>query len=54
MPVFIIKKLPYDLTANAGLALAGQLMKRLPLGKAFNGKFPIGTAGIANSDILKS
>jgi len=54
MTDFIIKKLPYNLTSNAGLALAGQIMKRLPLGKAFDSKFPVGTAGIANSDILKS
>ena len=54
MTDFIIKKLPYDLTSNAGLALAGQIMKRLPIGKAFDSKFPVGTAGITNSDILKS
>ena len=29
MTDFIIKKLPYDLTSNAGLALVGQYMKRL-------------------------
>ena len=54
MTDFIIKKLPYNLTSNAGLALAGQIMKRLPIGKVFDGKFPVGTAGITNSDILKS
>ena len=27
MTDFIIKKLPYDLTSNAGLALVGQYMK---------------------------
>jgi hypothetical protein len=54
MTDFIIKKLPYNLTSNAGLALAGQIMKRLPIGKAFDGKFPVGAAGITNSDILKS
>ena len=46
MTVFIIKKLPYNLTSNTGLALAGQIMKRLPIGKAFDGKFPVGTAGV--------
>lgn len=29
MTDFIIKKLPYELTSNAGLALVGQYMKRL-------------------------
>jgi hypothetical protein len=29
MTDFIIKKLPYDLTSHAGLALVGQYMKRL-------------------------
>ena len=29
MTDFIIKKLPYDLTSNAGLALVGQYVKRL-------------------------
>ena len=29
MTDFIIKKLPYNLTSNAGLALVGQYMKRL-------------------------
>lgn len=29
MTDFIIKKLPYDLTSNAGLAVVGQYMKRL-------------------------
>ncbi len=29
MTDFIIKKLPYDLTSNAGLALVGQYFKRL-------------------------
>ena len=54
MTDFIIKKLPYDLTSNAGLALVGQYMKRLGLSARVDRKFPVGIGGIANSDILKS
>ena len=54
MTDFIIKKLPYDLTSNAGLALVGQYMNRLAINKRIDGKFPVGVGGISNSDILKS
>jgi hypothetical protein len=54
MTDFIIKKLPYDLTSNAGLALVGQYMKRLEISKRVDRKFPVGVGGISNSDILKS
>jgi hypothetical protein len=54
MTDFIIKKLPYDLTSNAGLALVGQYMKRLGISARVDHKFPVGVGGIANSDILKS
>jgi len=54
MTDFIIKKLPYDLTFNAGLALVGQYMKRLGISAGVDRKFPVGVGGIANSDILKS
>jgi len=54
MTDFIIKKLPYDLTSNAGLALVGQYMKRLGISNLVDRKFPVGVGGIANSDILKS
>ncbi len=50
----IIKKLPWDLTSNAGLALVGQYMKRLDIGAVVDPRFPVGVGGIANSDILKS
>ena len=49
-----IKKLPYDLTSNAGLALVGQYMKRLETSSRVDRQFPVGIGGIANSDILKS
>ena len=54
MTDFIIKKLPYDLTSNAGLALVGQYMKRLGINNLVDRKFPVGVGGISNSDILKS
>ena len=54
MTDFIIKKLPYDLTSNAGLALVGQYTKRLEISASVDRKFPVGTGGIKNSDILKS
>ena len=53
MTDFIIKKLPYKLTSNAGLALVGQYFKRLDIGKSLDREFPIGKGGIANSDVLK-
>jgi hypothetical protein len=54
MTDFIIKKLPYDLTSNAGLALVGQYMKRLEISARVERKFPVGSGGISNSDIVKS
>ena len=54
MTDFIIKKLPYDLTSNAGVALVGQYIKRLEISNCVDRKFPVGIGGIANSDILKS
>ncbi len=54
MTDFIIKKLSYDLTSNAGLALVGQYMKRLQISAGVDRKFPVGVGGIVNSDILKS
>ncbi len=54
MTDLIIKKLPSDLTSNAGLALVGQYFKRLGIKQRINPEFPISGKGIANSDILKS
>ena len=54
MTDFIIKKLPYNLTSNAGLALVGQYFKRLGMNQRIDPKFPIAGKGIANSDIVKS
>jgi hypothetical protein len=54
MTDFIIKKLPYDLTSNAGLALVGQYIKRLGIQARVDRQFPVGAGGIPNSDILKS
>ena len=49
MTDFIIKKLPYDLTSNAGLALVGQYFKRLGINQRIDPKFPISGKGISNS-----
>lgn len=54
MTDFIIKKLPYNLTSSAGLALVGQYLKPINISARVDGKFPIGPGGIANSDIFKS
>ena len=54
MTDFIIKKLPYDLTSNAGLALVGQYTKRLGINALVDRKFPVAVGGIPNSDILKA
>lgn len=54
MTDFIIKKLPYALTSQSGLALVGQYLQRLNLGKAFDHRYPMAKGSIANSDILKS
>ncbi|MBE0473855.1 hypothetical protein [Rhodoferax sp.] len=53
MTDFIIKKLPYDLSSHAGLALIGQYLKSTHLKSLLDSAFPI-RAGIANSDVLKS
>ena len=53
MTDFIIKKLPYDLTSNAGLVLVGQYIKRLGIQARVDRQFPVGVGGINNSDILK-
>ena len=54
MTDFIIKKLPYDLTSNAGLALVGQYRKHLGNSAWVDHKLPLGVGVIAQSDILKS
>lgn len=53
MTDFIIKKLPYDLSSHAGLALIGQYLKSTKLKFLLDTAFPI-RAGIASSDVLKS
>ncbi len=54
MTDFIIKKLPYELTSNAGLALVGQYLKRLEINQRIDTKYPLSGKGIANRDIVKS
>ena len=53
MTDFIIKKLPYNLSSNAGLALVGKYLKSIKLGALVDAQFPV-RSGVANSDILKS
>lgn len=54
MTDFIIKKLSYDLTSNAGLALVGQFIKRMGISRRVDRQFPVRVSGIANSNVLNS
>ena len=47
MTNFKIKKLPYELTSNAGLALIGQYFNRMGISQRLDAQFPVGKAGIA-------
>ena len=53
MSDFIIKKLPYDLSSHAGLALIGKYLKRININSMIDPAFPV-RSGVANSAILKS
>jgi hypothetical protein len=53
MTDFIVKRLPYDLSNQAGLALIGKYLKHIQLKALVDPAYPV-RAGIANSDILKS
>lgn len=53
MTRFIVKKLPYDLSSHAGLALVGQYLKSINLSALVDPAFAV-RSGVANSDILKS
>ena len=53
MTDFVIKKLPYDLSSHAGLALIGKYLKLISVNSLFDPKFPV-RSGVANSEILKS
>ena len=53
MTDFIIKKLPYDLSSHAGLALVGQHLKRINAPALIDPAYPV-RSGVANSDLLKS
>ena len=54
MTDFIIKKLKYDLSSNAGLTLVGQFLKRTESNKRVDHAFPLAGKGIINGDISKS
>ena len=53
MTDFIVKKLPYDLSSHAGLALVGQYLKRINVPALIDPAYPV-RSGVANSDLLKS
>ena len=53
MTDFIIKRLPYDLSSHAGLALIGKYFKRININSLIDPAFPV-RSGVANSSILKS
>lgn len=52
MTDFLIKKLPYNLSSNVGLALVDKYLKRININALVDPKFPV-RGGVANSDILK-
>ena len=52
MTDFIIKKLPYDLSSQAGLALVGKYLQSININALVDPKFPV-RSGVANSDLLK-
>lgn len=56
MPDFQIKRLPYNLTAHAGLSLVGQYLKRFAqIDQVIDPRFPIAAkSGIATSSLLKA
>jgi len=56
MTEFQIKRLPYNLTAQAGLSLVGQYLKRFAqIDQVIDPRFPIsGQGGIATSSLIKA
>jgi hypothetical protein len=53
MTDFIIKRLPYDLSSHAGLALVGQYLKQINAPALIDPAYPV-RSGVTNSDLLKS
>ena len=53
MTDFLIKKLPYDLSSHAGLALVGKYLKRININSLVDPAFAV-RSGVANSAIVKS
>jgi len=53
MTDFIIKKLPYDLSTHAGLALVGKYLRRINVPALVDPLFPV-RSGISNSSCIKS
>ena len=53
MTDFIIKKLPYDLSSYAGLAIIGKYLKSIKISTLIDSAYPV-RSGVSNSDVLKS
>ena len=53
MTDFIIKKLPYDLSSHADLAIVGKYLKHININARIDPAFAV-RSGVANSDIFKS
>jgi len=53
MTEFLIKKRPYDLSSQVGLALVGKCLRRINLNALVDPAFPV-RSGLPNSAILKS
>lgn len=53
MTEFIIKKLPYELSSHAGLALVGKYLKHINVNALIDPAFAV-RSDVANSDILNS
>lgn len=49
----LVKKLPYDLSSHAGLALVGKYLKHINVNALIDPAFAV-RSGVTNSDILKS
>lgn len=56
MTDFQIKRLPYNLTAHAGLSLVGQYLKRYAqIDQVIDPRFPVSSkGGIATSSLIKA
>jgi hypothetical protein len=55
MKPLILRRLPYNLTAHSGLALAGELLSRCAqINQVFDTAYPVRAGGVRTSDLLRS